>query len=340
MLFDTLAKKGKEFLGVEYPILGGAMSWISDSKLTAAISNAGGFGVLAGGSMPPEMLVEEVKNTRKLTDKNFGINLVTVSPAFNDQLDAVLEINPKYLVFAGGLPSRDAIEKVQKHPETKLMAFAPNHKIAQRLAKLGVDAIIIEGQEAGGHVGNVSTLVLIQKVLFNVTDIPVFVAGGIATGKMIAHLILMGAAGVQLGTRFVLTKEAAVHERMQQMFIRANARDAAVSFGVDPRLPVIPVRALKNKGTVEFTKLQLRVLNEIERGEISREQGAHKVEEYWLGALKRAARDGDTEFGSLMAGQAVGLFDKVTTVKEALDELVKDSEQEFELLKNTLKDLV
>jgi enoyl-[acyl-carrier protein] reductase II len=150
----------------------------------------------------------------------------------------------------------------------------------------------------------------------------------------------MGAAGVQLGTRFVLTKEAAVHERMQQMFIRANARDAAVSFGVDPRLPVIPVRALKNKGTVEFTKLQLRVLNEIERGEISREQGAHKVEEYWLGALKRAARDGDTEFGSLMAGQAVGLFDKVTTVKEALDELVKDSEQEFELLKNTLKDLV
>ena len=332
MLLDKFIEKGREFLGVEYPILGGAMSWVSDSDLVSAISNAGGFGVLAGGNMPPEVLLEEINKTLEKTDKNFAVNLITVTPLFNDQLEVVLGTSVKYIVFAGGLPPTGAIKKA-KEKGKKVFVFAPNLRIAQRMIKAGADALIIEGNEAGGHVGPTSTIVLIQEVLFNIKEVPVFVAGGIGTGKMFAHVLLMGAAGVQLGTKFVATHEANVHPKMKELFVKSASKDAIVSYSIDKRLNVIPVRAIKNKGTDEFIKLQFELVQKIEKGEVSPEEASLKVEEFWLGALRRAVKEGDLDYGSLMAGNSVSLVNEIKSVKEVIEELVNEAEEELNRVK-------
>lgn len=338
MLFEKAGSVGSELLGVKYPILGGAMSWISDSELTSAICNAGGFGVLAGGSMPPELLVKEIEKTKELTKHNFGVNLITVSPTFKEQLDAVLKVKPSHVVFAGGLAPVEAIEAA-KAVGTKVMAFAPSFKLGQRMVKAGADALIIEGHEAGGHVGPISTIVLIQKILFECPDTPVFVAGGIAKGKMIAHLLMMGAAGVQLGTRFVLTHEANVDDKMKKAFLKANSRDAIVSFAIDKRLPVIPVRTLKNEGTNEFMKLQVDLVEKLEGNEITREEAGLEVEKFWLGALRKAVKEGDLNSGSLMAGHSVGLIKDIKGVGEVIEELVEQAENALIELKEKINNL-
>ncbi len=336
MNFKNLSKSGSEFLGVEYPILGGAMSWISDSDLASGVSNAGGFGVVAGGNMPPELLVAEIEETKKKTDKNFAANLITVSPVFQEQLTAVIETGVSYIVFAGGVPSAKDIAKA-KDAGVKVIAFAPSLALGKRIVKWGADALIIEGNEAGGHVGPVSTMVLLQEILFNITDVPVFVAGGIATGRMIAHLILMGAAGVQMGTRFVLSEEANVDEKMKKAFKRASGKDAIVSSGIDRRIPVIPVRGLKNEGSESFVKLQLDMVAKMDAGEISTEEAAHKVEEFWLGALRNAVKGGDIEKGSLMAGQSISLMKDIKPIKDIILDMVKEADEEMIVLSEKFK---
>jgi len=336
MNFKNLSKRGSEFLGVEYPILGGAMSWISDSDLASAVSNAGGFGVVAGGNMPPELLVSEIEETKKKTDKNFAANLITVSPVFQEQLDAVIATGVNYIVFAGGVPSSKNIKQA-KEAGVKVIAFAPSLALGKRMIKWGADALIIEGNEAGGHVGPVSTIVLIQEILFNITDVPVFVAGGIGTGRMISNLILMGAAGVQMGTRFVLSEEANVDPKMKKAFQRAGAKDAIVSNGIDRRLPVIPVRGLKNVGSDNFVKLQIDLVGKMERGEIETQEAANIVEEYWLGGLRNAVKGGDLENGSLMSGQSVSLMKDIKTVKEIIDEMIDEADKEILSISEKIK---
>ena len=336
MNFKNLSKRGSEFLGVEYPILGGAMSWISDSDLAAGVSNAGGFGVVAGGNMPPELLIEEVKKTNEKTDKNFAVNLITVSQFFQGQLDAVVEYGVKYIVFAGGVPSSKNIKQA-KDAGIKVIAFAPSLALGKRMVKWGADALIIEGNEAGGHVGPVSTIVLLQEILFNMKDVPVFVAGGIGTGQMIAHLILMGAAGVQMGTRFVLSEEANVDAGMKKAFQRAGAKDAIVSMGIDRRLPVIPVRGLKNTGSDNFVKLQIDLVGKMEREEITTAEAAHTVEEYWLGGLRNAVKGGDLEKGSLMAGQSISLMKDIKPLKDIVLDMVREADEEMVILSEKFK---
>ena len=205
------------------------------------------------------------------------------------------------------------------------------------MIRFGADAIILEGSEAGGHIGHVSTTVLVQQVLYRFCDqIPIFVAGGIGTGKMMAPMLLMGAAGVQLGTRFVMTEESNVHPAFKEAFIHANARDAVSTPQYDSKLPVVAVRALRNRGTAEFGVLQLRLLRELEAGTIHRQQAQEEVEKFWIGALRRAAVEGDVEMGSLMAGQSVGLVDKVITIRELLDELLRDADRELIEIKRKL----
>jgi len=204
------------------------------------------------------------------------------------------------------------------------------------MIRFGADALILEGNEAGGHIGHVSLVILIQQILFHVDQVPIFVAGGIASGRLIAHLLLMGAAGVQLGTRFVLSKECRVHPAFKEAFVRARARDAVASPAVSSDLHVVPVRAIRNRGTEEFADLQVDLLMRHRHGEISQAEAQHRVEEYWMGALQRAVQEGDVDRGSLMAGQSVGLAHGIQSLREIIQELVSDAEGELDRIHRRL----
>ena len=238
--------------------------------------------------------------------------------------------------LADGCPPEEFKSFVADHPGAKVLTFTSTVSIARRMLRYGVDALILEGMEAGGHVGHVSLSVLLQQVLFEVDDVPVFVAGGIGTGRMCAHMFTMGAAGVQLGTRFAVAKESCCHDAFKQTFIKAQARDAISTPQFDARLPVVAVRALRNPGHEDFSKLQLDLISQLNEGTIHRAEAQQEVEKYWMGALRRAVVDGDVERGSLMAGQSVGLVDKVQTIREIMTDLVDNVEAELVRVKQTL----
>lgn len=328
MVLDKLWERGKNFLGVDYPIMAGAMTWISNHKLVSAVSNHGGFGCLAGGNMPPDLLAEEINKTRELTDKPFAANLITIAPNYRDHLEIVAEKQLPFIIFAGSFPRASEI-KLAKSSGAKVLTFASNESIAKRMIDSGVDGLILEGSEAGGHIGHVSLTILLQQVLFAVDSVPVFVAGGIATGRLMAHLLLMGAAGIQMGTRFVMTQECDVHPQFKEAFIKARARDAIATPAISSELHVVAVRALKNKGMDDFSKLQMELIQKKRAGEISQKDAQYEVENFWVGALRKAAQDGDVNYGSLMAGQSVGLIEKSKTMKEVFDEMIRDAEQEL-----------
>ena len=325
---DRLWARGREFLGVEFPILGGAMTWISTSGLVSAISNAGGFGVLAGGNMPVQMLQDEIRKTRGLTDRPFGLNLITIAPNFREHLKHALKSRFPYIILAGGLPPRSAITEA-KERKLKVVCFAPTVDVARKLISLGADALIIEGHEAGGHIGPVSTSVLAEQILPHTREVPVFVAGGIASGMLMIHYLMMGASGVQLGTRFAVSQESPAHPEFKKALIRAKSKDAVPTAQFDPRLKVMPVRALVNEGTRDFATLQLGLVAQLERGQVTPEEAAMKLEEYWIGGLRKAAVDGDVERGSVMAGQSVGMVRKVQPVREIIGEFFETALEEI-----------
>ncbi|MEE4310842.1 MAG: nitronate monooxygenase [candidate division KSB1 bacterium] len=332
---EQLWLKGKDFLGVEYPIMAGAMTWISDHKLVSAVSNAGGFGCLAAGNLPPQILIEEIDKTRRLTDKPFATNLITIAPNYRQHLEIAVEKKVPFIIFAGSFPRGSEI-KIAKQNGARVMAFASNESIARRMINSGVDGLMLEGSEAGGHIGHVSLTILLQQVLFNIEDIPVFVAGGIASGRLMAHLLLMGAAGIQMGTRFVATKECDVHQKFKEAFIRARARDAIATPGVGSELNVVAVRAIRNKGMDDFADLQMDLIQKNRRGEISKKDAQYEIEHFWVGALRKAVQDGDIERGSLMAGQSVGLVNEEMTIPQVLEEMINDADAELERIKNRL----
>jgi enoyl-[acyl-carrier protein] reductase II len=322
-----LMKRGTEFLGCETAIMCGAMSWVSERNLVSAISNAGGFGVIACGAMTPELLDTEIAATKAMTGKPFGVNLITMHPQIMDLIAICAKHNVSHVVLAGGLPPKGSIEAIKEFG-AKVICFAPALTLAKKFARSGVDALVIEGSEAGGHIGPVATSVLAQEILPELADqLPIFVAGGISRGGMIASYLEMGASGVQLGTRFVCAHESIAHPNFKAAFLRANARDAVASVQIDPRLPVIPVRALKNKGTEEFTKKQVEVAFMLDRGEIDMETAQLEIEKYWAGALRRAVIDGDVEYGSVMAGQSVGMVHVERPVVDIIAKLVTEAQE-------------
>ncbi len=335
MLINRFFERGCDFLGVEYPLICGAMTWVSDPQLVAAVSKAGGFGCLAGGNAPVEILDQQIEETKKLTDKPFGVNLITIAPAYQEHIKLIEQKKLSHVIFAGSFPRKNEVERV-KATGAKVLCFASTLSIAKRMLRYGADAIILEGMEAGGHVGHVSLTVLLQQVLFHLDKVPVFVAGGIATGKMIAHMLLMGAAGVQMGTAFVMAEECCAHDNFKKVFKRANARDAVSTPQFDSRLPVVAVRGLRNKAMDEFKQLQLNLLNQMDKGTIHRTEAQEEVERFWMGALRSAVIDGDTNKGSLMAGQSVGLAGDVRPVAQIIQEFVEEAETELELIRNNL----
>lgn len=318
---DRLWARGRELLGCNLAIMGGAMTWVSERNLVAAISNAGGFGIIASGSMTPELLSGEICATKALTPYPFGVNLITLHPRLLELIEVCAELRVGHVVLAGGLPSSAAVNKI-KQSGARVLCFASALGFARKLERMGVDAIVIEGSEAGGHIGPVSTGVLAQEILPHLTSVPVFVAGGIGRGEAMLAYLEMGAAGVQLGTRFVCAYESIAHPRFKQAFIRAAARDAVTSVQLDPRFPVIPVRALANPATERFTALQRRVIDRWARSELSQREAQLEIEHFWAGALRRAVIDGDIEGGSLMAGQSVGFVTHEQSTTEILGEVV------------------
>jgi enoyl-[acyl-carrier protein] reductase II len=325
-----LMKRGAGFLGCEVAVLGGAMSWISERNLVSALSNAGAFGVIACGAMTPDLLDIEIAETKARTDRPFGVNLITMHPQLSELIDVCARHGVSHVVLAGGLPPPGSIDRI-KGMGAKLICFAPALALAKKLARSGVDALVIEGMEAGGHIGPVSTSVLAQEILPPLAaEIPIFVAGGIGHGGLMAGYLEMGAVGCQLGTRFVCATECIAHPNFKKAFIRASARDAVTSVQIDPRLPVIPVRALKNREMESFAAKQREVAQRLDSGEVEMMEAQLQIEHYWAGALRRAVIEGDVETGSVMAGQSVGMVKEEAPVADILRQLVDEAAQALE----------
>jgi len=274
--------------------------------------------------MMPDQLAAEIAATAALTKKPFGVNLITMHPELDNLIDVCIEARVGHVVLAGGVPPGAAIKKI-KDAGARVMCFAPALALAKRLVKSGADAIIIEGTEAGGHIGPVATSVLAQEILPEIGDVPIFVAGGIGRGRAMLSYLEMGAAGVQLGTLFVCATECIAHPEFKKAFIRANARDAVPTVQIDPRFPVIPVRALVNDGTKAFMETQRRVIERFTAGEVDMKEAQLEIEHFWAGALRRAVIDGDVEGGSLMAGQSVGLVRGEQSTAEIINGLIAEA---------------
>jgi enoyl-[acyl-carrier protein] reductase II len=319
-----LWRRGVDLLGSKYAIMGGAMSWVSERHLVAAISNAGGFGVIACGSMGPDLLRGEIQATRALTAAPFGVNLITLHPELDALIDVCVDEGVGHIVLAGGLPRGPMIERI-KAAGTRLLCFAPASALARKLVRMGVDGLIIEGMEAGGHIGPVSTSVLAQEILPIIEDVPVFVAGGIGRGEAVAAYLELGASGCQLGTRFVCATESIAHPAFKKAFMRANARDAQTSVQLDPKFPVIPVRAIANDASRSFMDFQRQVIERHQGGELDLKEAQLEIERFWVGALRKAVIDGDVDGGSVMAGQSVGMVKSEQPTAEIIGEIVSQA---------------
>jgi enoyl-[acyl-carrier protein] reductase II len=331
VLLDRIWQKGKDFLGVEYPIISGGMTWISDHKLAEAVSDCGAFPVIAAGNMLPEELEHEIDECVGKIESPFAVNLITIAPNYRAHFNLILNKNVKYVIFAGSFPRKADIREMRKQG-IKTLSFASERTIASRQIDYGVDALILEGSEAGGHIGYVSLIILLQQVLFEFRDFPIFVAGGLADGRLMAYLLLMGAYGCQFGSLFVCSKECNAHPKFKEAFIRARARQAMATPQYDSRLPVVAVRAIKNQATDEFGKLQYSLLKQLEKGEITRDKAQYEVEKFWVGSLRKAVIDGDVDFGSLMAGQSVGLINEIKPIRKIIERLMQDAEGELQRL--------
>jgi len=289
-----------ELLGIEYPIIEGGMAWLGTSSLAAAVSEAGGLGTIGSGSMTPEILKSELKNIKKLTSRPFGVNLMLLNPHIKELVDVVIKEKVPVVIFGAGNPGKYL--KAVKENGIKALAVVASEKLAQRLEQNGIDAVIGEGMEAGGHIGTVTTMVLVPQIAKTV-KIPVIAAGGIATGTGMLAAFVLGAEGVQVGTRFITTHECEAHPNYKELVLKAGIRDAVVTGAKLGH----PARAIKTKFTREISKLEMN--------------SPEEAEDLLVGSLRKAFQDGDEEHGSFMAGQCAGHIEKICSVREVIEEL-------------------
>lgn len=295
-----------ELLGIQYPIIQGGMAWVSTAKLAAGVSNAGGLGIIAAGNAPADAVREQITRAKQLTDKPFGVNVMLLSPYVEEIVDLVCEEKVAVIIFGAGSAPKSYIDQL-KEAGVKVIHVVPSVAIAKKAEKNGVDAIVAEGGEAGGHIGELSTMVLVPQVA-DAVSVPVVAAGGIADSRGIAAAFALGAQGVQVGTRFICADECEAHENYKLAVVHAKDRDAIVT----GRSTGHPVRCLKNK-------LAKRMLDAEAEG-LSREE----FEKLGIGGLRRAVVDGDADNGSLMAGQSAAMVTKIQSCQEIIDELVGD----------------
>lgn len=290
-----------ELLGIEYPIIQGGMAWVATAELAAAVSNAGGLGLIAAGGAPADVVREQIKKARTLTDKPFGVNVMLMSPFSDEVMEVVIEEKPAVVATGAGNPGK-YIERL-KEAGIKIMPVIASVAMAKRMEKAGADAVIAEGTEAGGHIGELTTMVLTPQVV-DAVSIPVVSAGGYADSRGTKAAFALGADGIQVGTRFICSTECIAHENYKNAVLKAKDRDAVVT----GRSTGAPVRALKNKLTKEYQRLEKEGAS------------AEEIEKLGVGGLRRAFQDGDIENGSLMAGQSAAMVHEI----QPCDEIVKD----------------
>ena len=292
-----------ELLGIEYPVIQGGMAWVATAELAAAVSEAGGLGLIAAGGAPEDVVREQIKKARTLTKKPFGVNVMLMSPYADKVMEMILEEKPAVVVTGAGNPGK-YIPKL-KEAGIKIMPVVASVALAKRLEKSGVDAIIAEGTEAGGHIGELTTMVLVPQVC-DAVDVPVVAAGGIADARGTAAAFALGADGIQVGTRFICSEECIAHANYKNAVLKAKVRDAVVT----GRSVGAPVRALKNKLTREYDRLE--------------KEGAsfEEIESLGVGGLRRAFADGDIETGSLMAGQSAAMVNDIKPCREIIADLL------------------
>ena len=297
-----------ELLGITYPIIQGGMAWVAEHHLAAAVSEAGGLGLIGGANAPGEVVRQEIREAKKLTDKPFGVNVMLMSPHADDVAKVVVEEGIRVVTTGAGNPEK--YMEMWKAAGIKVIPVVASVALARRMEKYGADAVVAEGYESGGHIGEQTTMTLVPQVK-DAVSIPVIAAGGIGDGRGIAASFMLGAEAVQIGTRFVVSKDAVVHENYKQRIIRAKDIDTAVT----GRSHGHPVRCLRNKMTREYVKLE-------QEGKTFEE-----LEYLTLGTLRKAVQEGDVDLGTVMAGQIAGLISREQTCKEIVDEMMKQASQ-------------
>lgn len=295
-----------DVLGIKYPILQGGMAWVATAELAAAVSNAGGLGIIGAGNAPGEYVRSEIKKAKKLTDKPFGVNIMLLSPFVEEVIDAVYEERVPVITTGAGNPGKYIARF--KEIGTKIIPVVPAVSLAKKMEQEGVDAVIAEGTESGGHVGELTTMALVPQVV-DAVNIPVIAAGGIADGRGLISALALGAQGVQMGTIFVCATECTAHENYKLAIIKAGDRGTIVT----GRVTGHPVRILKNKLGREFEKLE------------KSNGSADEYEKLGIGRLKAAVVDGDANYGSVMAGQISGLVTQIKPAKDIIEDIVKEA---------------
>ncbi|MDE6357072.1 MAG: enoyl-[acyl-carrier-protein] reductase FabK [Eubacteriales bacterium] len=302
-----------DILGIKYPIFQGAMAWVSDASLAAAVSNAGGLGIIAGGNAPGEIVREEIKKAKTLTDKPFAVNIMLLSPFADEVVKAVCEEGVKVVTTGAGNPAK-YMDLFNEH-NIAVIPVIPSVAIAQKMEKIGAKAVIAEGMEAGGHIGKLTTMALVPQVV-DAVNIPVIAAGGIADGRGCAAGFMLGASGVQVGTRFLVANECTIHENYKNKVIEAKDIDSVITGQITGH----PVRVLRNKLS--------RLYDKVEKEEQRKDKpDIQRIEDLGKGALQKATREGDVENGSIMAGQIAGMVCKKQSCQEIINELVKEFDE-------------
>jgi enoyl-[acyl-carrier protein] reductase II len=307
-----------EMIGIKYPIFQGGMAWVADSSLAAAVSNAGGLGIIAAANAPVEWVREEIRKTKKLTDKPFGVNIMLLSNNAEEVAKIVCEEGVKVVTTGAGNPGKYV--NLWKEHGIIVIPVVPSVALALRMERTGVDAVIAEGCESGGHIGELTTMALVPQVV-DAVKIPVIAAGGIGDGRGVSAAFMLGASGIQVGTRFLVANECTVHPKYKERVISANDIDAVVT----GRPTGHPVRVLKNKLVRQFQLLE------------KENAPKEKFEELGVGRLPMAVRDGDIDMGSVMAGQIAGLVKKEQSCKEIVEEMFEEAERNMKFFLEILK---
>lgn len=296
-----------DLFGIEFPIIQGGMAWVSTAPLAAAVSNAGGLGIIGCGGMAPEVLAEQIRETRKLTDKPFGVNLLLTHRRLEECFEIILADPPAVVTTGAGSPGK--FIPAFKEKGIKVVPVVPSVALAQRMERAGADALVAEGTEAGGHVGELTTMVLVPQVV-EAVGIPVVAAGGIIDARGLVAALALGAQGVQMGTRFLSAFETEIHSNVKEAVVKAKDRDTMVT----GRSTGHPVRVIKNKLSKELERLDL-------------ENKPEELEELGRGKMRRAMTDGDTQWGSLMCGQGAGMVKMLQPVAEIIEEIISESDK-------------
>ena len=301
-----MGKNITELLNIEYPIIQGGMAWVAEHHLAAAVSEAGGLGIIAAGAAPAEWVREQIREVKKVTDKPFGVNIMLMNPEADAVAKILVEEGVKVVTTGAGNPEK--YMAMWKEAGMKVIPVVASVALAKRMERSGADAVIAEGTEAGGHIGEITTMVLVPQVV-DAVSIPVIAAGGVADGRGMAAAFMLGAKGVQMGTHFVVAKESIVHQNYKDCILKAKDIDTKVT----GRSTGHPVRGLRNMMTKEYLK------KEAEGASVE------ELEIFAAGGLRKAVVDGDVKMGSLMAGQSAGLVTQELTCKELMEKVVSEA---------------